>query len=379
MHRLAHANCLHPSALFGSNNTRRYHQKFENLIGNKNYNLISQSKFEDGMYLPDQVKDFYEHDYVTIGYFYNHGYCPYCLRDSDIIYSRLKWSYRWNTHCEIHHVKLSNRCVHCDAVAFMYSEHDYDAWRKPWGQCPNCNKRLAADQDQFPEHPHFITKKIHSEALTKINQLVERVQKGNEPPYKLSLLIFLADLLQSDLKHRSEHSYKILMDNGMDPMTYVCCEWPELYAGKALIKWVPPDSAMMMAWHILKKRMDIFFALMDHGWIPNLFPDPLTGNWTPSHIAQKTFPEDLFNAYLAVQDFSWNFSKIFGTEARSRHLFCVHTMYTSSQESMQLVLKMVDKMLNGYRIDFKAIRALRRYFRTNCNKIQYSTMLHSAE
>jgi len=260
--RLAHANCLDPQDLFSSTKRRNIYFRYEDLISNNAAKLISRTQFNNGLLFHGLVTDFGDHRQMKMFRCREVSYCPYCLRDSQAIYSKRKWEYRWNTHCEKHFIRLSNTCIHCHHPAPLYSGKDR-AWKTPWGTCPNCSKSLAAQPAQPPNLIHLITKYRLSAHLSKVNQLVEDVLEGNKEPNHLSALLQLVELL--------EYNHKFLISYGLNPTDYICCENAHLYPYRRLL-WLPPPSAMTIAWYILESRKDIFYALIDQGWIEDPFP-----------------------------------------------------------------------------------------------------------
>lgn len=271
LYRLAHNNCLHVAHLFGRNVGAKFSQlSCLEILGNEDGSLISEEEWKKGHGYPELISSLanYSGHFLTDNAY---DVCPYCLANQSTPYQKRDWQHPWNTHCDIHGVPLTPKCIHCNRFSPLFGGPSYSAtaWKVPWGYCAHCSKPLAA-VDYPPPTAHRTSLERTIPRVQKTNELVRLAHEGQGDPDLLYMLIYLAELLKYDLSHKKKHTYSVLHRHGIDPMTYVCCDIPRLNKAYGIVESVPPDAAINIAWEIVEKHSDVICELRDEGWISDL-------------------------------------------------------------------------------------------------------------
>jgi len=245
--------------------------KFKELLFNHESRIISKEAFKSGISLPKPIANFLDGLSWSI-HKPKHSYCPYCLSELPAIYVKREWEFQWNTHCIKHKVRLTDRCIHCGALAEIFNRNmslGTNEWRDPWGVCYCCDKPLSAD----PSNAHALNTQETECILyhiNKTNKLIEGVRKGDTPFFKVSMVLNIADIFISCQPHDIHDLYTLLLRHDMDLLESLFKGSEKLEPNVGAITNIPPEFALQVAWHIAESRMDIFDIFLTEKWLTRI-------------------------------------------------------------------------------------------------------------
>jgi len=286
LYRLASANCLNPEDFF--------YDKFDQHSGESIWSVdlfipnimgrsISKDQFNAGLKLPKAMTDGLLNSSIAIRT-PKCRYCPDCLRDAPFFYIKREWEYYWNTFCPIHQTYLSNDCWSCGrsptSFFYKYGSLERSDWKAPWGICKYCDKSLVGGASH---HATPIDLAMVDSLWSKIhqtNQLIEQVHLGTGNDLKVSLALQLADVLIECHPIDQRELNAFLLNYGIDINKYIYPYSPDLNMDSGAVTNIPPESAIVLAWHIIENRWDVYDQFLNQCWLTRVHSNPGSGKRT---------------------------------------------------------------------------------------------------